>query len=311
MADQTGRLRCQAGCWITGSIIGLVGIVISILFGGLSVLGALFVGALVTAVLGVLLSVLLCKPLSPPVGAGNAPTVGRTKTAAPYPGSIAPSASTGGAAATAPPSSAPASAGAMPASSSETDATSSASPGPDPDVTGAAPAGSDGSAAETTSSGFEEDTTRDMSPEPGESSPAAPSVAAGVAGAGAVSGTPAETGGETPPTSATADTPEAAPDVPTDGDRPVALDAPREGGADDLKQIKGIGPKLEKLLHSMGFYHFDQVAGWTDREIAWVDANLEGFKGRATRDDWVGQARTLADGGSTSFSEKVKGGDVY
>ena len=61
-----------------------------------------------------------------------------------------------------------------------------------------------------------------------------------------------------------------------------------EGGADDLKKIKGVGPKLEELLHSLGFCHFDQVAGWGAREIAWVDSHLEGFNGRATRDDWVG-----------------------
>ena len=53
-----------------------------------------------------------------------------------------------------------------------------------------------------------------------------------------------------------------------------------EGGADDFKQIKGVGPKMEGMLNGMGFYHFDQVAAWSDQEVAWVDANLEGFKGR-------------------------------
>jgi len=95
------------------------------------------------------------------------------------------------------------------------------------------------------------------------------------------------------------------------GVKPAALDAPREGGADDLKEIRGIGPKLEKLCHALGFYHFDQIANWTADEIAWVDANLEGFKGRVTRDDWVAQARVLADGGTTAFASKVKKGDVY
>lgn len=77
-------------------------------------------------------------------------------------------------------------------------------------------------------------------------------------------------------------------------DKPAGLDAARDGKADDLKKIKGVGPKLEKLLNSLGFYHFDQVAAWTDKELAWVDDNLEGFKGRATRDEWVAQARELA-----------------
>ena len=95
------------------------------------------------------------------------------------------------------------------------------------------------------------------------------------------------------------------------GGKPEMLKAPRAGGADDLKQIKGIGPKLEKLLNSMGVYHFDQIAAWRKKEVAWVDANLEGFKGRVSRDEWVKQARVLAKGGATEFSNRVKKGKVY
>ncbi len=93
--------------------------------------------------------------------------------------------------------------------------------------------------------------------------------------------------------------------------KPRALKAPRKGAADDLKMIKGVGPKLESLLHSLGFYHFDQIAGWSAAELAWVDDNLEGFKGRASRDGWVDQAKLLAGGGETEFSKRVKKGDVY
>lgn len=78
-----------------------------------------------------------------------------------------------------------------------------------------------------------------------------------------------------------------------EGTKPVALDGPRDGTADDLKQIKGVGPALEKLCNSLGFYHFDQIANWTADEVAWVDENLEGFKGRVSRDDWVAQAKAL------------------
>ncbi|PWK61066.1 NADH:ubiquinone oxidoreductase [Roseicyclus mahoneyensis] len=107
--------------------------------------------------------------------------------------------------------------------------------------------------------------------------------------------------------------PSSAPAEVTDavGTRPAALDGPRAGGADDLKRIKGIGPKLEQLCHRLGFYHFDQIAAWTPAEVAWVDENLEGFKGRVTRDTWVAQARVLAAGGDTEFSRKVDDGDVY
>lgn len=75
--------------------------------------------------------------------------------------------------------------------------------------------------------------------------------------------------------------------------KPATLKAARKSAADDLKRIKGVGPKLEKLLNSLGFFHFDQVASWSETEMAWVDQNLEGFKGRATRDNWVAQAKEL------------------
>ncbi|SPH17329.1 NADH-quinone oxidoreductase chain 2 [Defluviimonas aquaemixtae] len=93
--------------------------------------------------------------------------------------------------------------------------------------------------------------------------------------------------------------------------KPRALSEPREGRADDLKLIKGVGPKLERLLNSLGFFHFDQIAGLSAAELAWVDDNLEGFKGRASRDRWVDQAKVLAEGGQTEFSQRAKKGDVY
>jgi NADH-quinone oxidoreductase subunit E len=98
---------------------------------------------------------------------------------------------------------------------------------------------------------------------------------------------------------------------PEAGKKPRVMKAPRKSGADDLKMIKGVGPKLEKLLHSMGFFHFDQVAKWSAAEIAWVDENLEGFKGRVSRDDWVDQATKLASGGETEFSKRAKKDGVY
>ena len=95
------------------------------------------------------------------------------------------------------------------------------------------------------------------------------------------------------------------------GTKPATLTAARGGQPDDLKMIKGVGPKLEKLCHTLGFYHFDQIAAWTGDEVAWVDANLEGFKGRVTRDGWVEQAKILASGGETAFATRVKKGGVY
>jgi len=103
---------------------------------------------------------------------------------------------------------------------------------------------------------------------------------------------------------------DAAKPVAADG-KPELLKKARAGGADDLKQIKGVGPKMEGMLQTMGVFHFDQVASWRKKEVEWVDNNLEGFKGRVSRDEWVKQAKVLAKGGQTEFSKKVKKGGVY
>lgn len=89
------------------------------------------------------------------------------------------------------------------------------------------------------------------------------------------------------------------------------LAGPRRGIADDLKMIKGVGPGIEKTLNGMGVFHFDQVAAWTDKELALVDESMPKFKGRAERDGWIEQARKLAAGEETEFSSRVKDGDVY
>ena len=75
--------------------------------------------------------------------------------------------------------------------------------------------------------------------------------------------------------------------------------------------IKGVGPVLEKALHKTGVFHFDQVAAWTNRDARWFDDNVKGANGRVLRDEWIKQARILAKGGTTAFSNKVKKGGVY
>ena len=82
--------------------------------------------------------------------------------------------------------------------------------------------------------------------------------------------------------------------APAKASKPESLKAARGGKADELQLINGVGPKLEKLLHSLGYFHFDQIGAWSKSDLAWVDENLEGFKGRATRDKWVPQAKVLA-----------------
>jgi NADH-quinone oxidoreductase subunit E len=99
-------------------------------------------------------------------------------------------------------------------------------------------------------------------------------------------------------------------DVPSDDDKPATLlDAPHEGEADNLKRIKGIGPKIESLLNEIGVYHFDQIAAWSAQEATWIDHKVS-FPGRAMRDDWIGQAKLLAEGKETEFSQRVDNGEV-
>lgn len=89
--------------------------------------------------------------------------------------------------------------------------------------------------------------------------------------------------------------------------RPQALTAPRDGKPDDLKEIAGIGPKLERTLNDLGVFHFEQIAAWTAAEIAWVNAYIS-FRGRIERENWVGQAAQLAKGLETDGKRAYREG---
>jgi NADH-quinone oxidoreductase subunit E len=90
---------------------------------------------------------------------------------------------------------------------------------------------------------------------------------------------------------------------------PVRLTAARGGKADNLKEIEGIGPALEKLCNELGFYHFDQIANWTNADVAWVDQNMKNFKGRILRDKWVAQAKLIVAEGLEAFRIRAKTND--
>ncbi|MBW7922777.1 MAG: NADH-quinone oxidoreductase subunit E [Rubellimicrobium sp.] len=94
-----------------------------------------------------------------------------------------------------------------------------------------------------------------------------------------------------------------------EGRKPEGIAAPRGGQADDLKEIEGIGPALERLCHEMGIFHFDQIAAWGPEEIAWMDGNLKGFRGRISRDKWVAQAKLIVDEGLEAFRIRAKTND--
>ena len=68
--------------------------------------------------------------------------------------------------------------------------------------------------------------------------------------------------------------------------------APAAGG-DDLKELSGVGPALEKKLHENGVTTFAQIAAWTEADVTEMDEKLS-FKGRIEREGWIAQAKELA-----------------
>jgi len=83
----------------------------------------------------------------------------------------------------------------------------------------------------------------------------------------------------------------------------------RPADADELKRIKGIGPVIEKTLNGLGIYQFKQIAEFSRDNIAWVDKYIA-FPGRIDREEWVSQAKELAEGKETEFSKRVDKGEM-
>ena len=125
------------------------------------------------------------------------------------------------------------------------------------------------------------------------SSSARPSAAQRLAAAAAEPAAPAEKARTAParktPAAGGPKAP-AEPATPAPDGKPAGLPGPRGGKKDDLRQIKGIGPKTEATLNGLGIYHFDQIAAWDGATISWIDNHLA-FSGRIAREAWVAQAK--------------------
>jgi NADH-quinone oxidoreductase subunit E len=83
-----------------------------------------------------------------------------------------------------------------------------------------------------------------------------------------------------------------------DANRPAGIERP--AAPDDLQLISGIGPKIEGTLHSIGIFTYAQIAAWSAEQRSWVDGYLR-FRGRIERENWVAQAKALADGGREEY----------
>ena len=114
--------------------------------------------------------------------------------------------------------------------------------------------------------------------------------------------------------------------VKSDAYRPTAVDAATSAAAasaaasgsarvvrsaevDDLKRIRGVGVLIERKLNSVGIVNYAQIGQWTNTDINKISQMLD-FKGRIERENWVEQARILASGGKTEFSQRVDRGEV-
>ena len=65
-----------------------------------------------------------------------------------------------------------------------------------------------------------------------------------------------------------------------------------KGNPDDLSQLRGATPELVKQLATIGVIKFDQIANFSDDDIANADEALK-LGGLIERNDWAVQAREL------------------
>lgn len=79
---------------------------------------------------------------------------------------------------------------------------------------------------------------------------------------------------------------------------------PSASAGDDLSKIKGLGPKLQALLPTLGLSTYAQIAALTEADLAALDPKLGPFAGRPARDGWVEQAKYLAAGDVAGFEAR-------
>jgi len=95
--------------------------------------------------------------------------------------------------------------------------------------------------------------------------------------------------------------------------RPEFLIQARSEGADNLQLIQAIGGKLGGELNDLGVFHYDQIAAWDEKEVAWMNQKLS-LNGKIEKEDWRTQAKTLMRGGikietkKPEFLKAAKGG---
>jgi predicted flap endonuclease-1-like 5' DNA nuclease len=110
--------------------------------------------------------------------------------------------------------------------------------------------------------------------------------------------------GEVFAAAATREVADAEPPPPATEPAAPAVAPASPAAADDLRRIKGVGPKLVALLNGLGVTSYAQIAAWSDADIDRMDAQMGSFAGRIRRDNWVEQAKLLAAGDTAGFEAK-------
>ena len=99
------------------------------------------------------------------------------------------------------------------------------------------------------------------------------------------------------PTGAPPLSPDPASDPPASGSAPAVsggVSNADAASADDLTAIKGLGKVKAAKLVAAGVTSYAQIAAWSDDDIAEMGLVSNTSPGQIRREDWVGQARSLA-----------------
>lgn len=91
--------------------------------------------------------------------------------------------------------------------------------------------------------------------------------------------------------------------------KPPVLPAARNGAPDDLTLIEGVSLLQQTTMYSLGIFHYDQIAAWSEDNVAWVDQYLR-LQGRIEDQEWVEQASELADHGPAAARRALESEDA-
>jgi hypothetical protein len=74
--------------------------------------------------------------------------------------------------------------------------------------------------------------------------------------------------------------------------KPFTLGNPRPTGKDDLKEIEGIDHQMENKLNTLGIFHIEQIAKWSEKNIDWIEEYFS-IENRVTEEQWVEKAKEI------------------